>query len=88
MNDFFMMISIIILCLVFLCFYRAAFGPGIINRIIAVNVIGTKTIVVILFMGFIFKRVEMFIDISLVYALMNFIATLTLSKYFRTKGVL
>ena len=88
MTDFFIMTSVIILCLVFLCLYRAAFGPGVLTRIVAVNVIGTKTIVVILFMGLIFKRIDMFIDISIVYALMNFIATLTFSKYFRTKGVL
>ena len=66
MINFFMITSIIILCMVFLCLYRAVRGPGIINRIIAVNVIGTKTIVVILFMGFIYGREEMFIDIAMV----------------------
>ena len=87
MFDFFLIISIIILASVFLCLYRAVFGPGIVNRMIAVNVIGTKTIVIILFMGFIFNRVEMFTDISIVYALINFIGTLTFSKYFEKKGI-
>lgn len=88
MIDIFLIMSIIILFLVFLCLYRAVFGPGIINRMIAVNVIGTKTIAVILLMGFIFKRVDFFIDISMIYALINFIGTLTFSKYFERKGVL
>ena len=87
MRYFFLTISIIILFLVFHCLYRAVFGPGIINRMIAVNVIGTKTVAVILLMGFIFNRVDFFIDISMVYALINFIGTLTFSKYFERKGV-
>ena len=87
MIQFFLTISIIILVLAFLCLYRAVFGPGIINRMIAVNVIGTKTIAIILFMGFIFKRIDFFIDISLVYALINFIGTLTFTKYFEKMGV-
>ena len=37
--------------------------------------------------GFLFERVEFFIDIAFVYALINFIGTLTLSKYFERKGV-
>jgi multicomponent Na+:H+ antiporter subunit F len=88
MTDFFLTISVIILCFAFVCLYRALFGPTIIDRIIAVNVIGTKTVTVILFMGFIFHRVDMFIDISIVYALINFIGTLTFTKYFEQRGVL
>jgi len=87
MIDFLLTVSVIILFLVFLCLYRAVFGPGIINRMIAINVIGTKTIAIILFMGFIFKRIDFFIDISMIYALINFIGTLTFSKYFEKKGV-
>ena len=87
MTDFFLAICIAVLFLVFLCLYRAVFGPGILNRMIAVNVIGTKTIVVILCMGLIFGRVEMFIDIAIVYALINFVGTLTFAKYFEKKGV-
>ena len=88
MMDFFLIISIIILCLAFVCLYRAVFGPTIIDRMIAVNVIGTKTVTVILFMGVLFQRVDMFIDISLVYALINFIGTVTFSKYFEKRGVM
>ncbi len=87
MLDFFLTISLIILFLVLLCLYRVVRGPGILNRIIAINVIGTKTIAIILFMGFIFQRIDFFIDIALVYALINFIGTLAFSKYFERKGV-
>ncbi|MBC8229739.1 hypothetical protein H8E77_09355 [bacterium] len=86
MTTFFLTISIIILFLVFLCLYRAVFGPGMLNRIIAVNVIGTKTISILLFIGFMFDKLEFFIDISLVYAVINFIGTIAFAKYFERKG--
>lgn len=87
MHEFFLDISIVILFLVSLCLIRVVIGPGILNRIIAINVVGTKTITIVLFMGFIFHRVDFFTDIALVYALINFIGTLAFSKYFENKGV-
>jgi len=50
-------------------------------------VIGTKTIAVIVLTGYLFNRVEFFIDIAFVYALINFIGTLAFSRYFEQKGV-
>jgi len=87
MNTFFIAISLVILFSVLLCLYRVLRGPVIIDRIIGVNVIGTKTIAIILLTGFIFGRIEFFIDIAFVYALINFIGALALSKYFERKGV-
>ena len=87
MHNFFLYGSIAILAKVLLCLIRVVKGPGILNRIVASNVIGTKTIAVILFMGFIFDRIDFLIDIAFVYALINFIGTLAFSKYFERKGV-
>ena len=87
MQTFFLATSLVILLAVMFSLYRVIKGPTIIDRIIGVNVIGTKTIAVILLTGFLFERVEFFIDIAFVYALINFIGTLTLSKYFERKGV-
>ena len=87
MNDFFLYSSLVILAMVLLCLVRVIAGPGILNRIVAGNVIGTKTIAVILFIGFIFEKVDFFIDIAVVYALINFVGTLAFSKYFENKGV-
>jgi multicomponent Na+:H+ antiporter subunit F len=87
MQDFFLVVSLIIMFSVLLCLYRVVKGPVVIDRIIGVNVIGTKTIAVILLTGYIFDRVEFFVDIAFVYALINFLGVLTLSKYFERKGV-
>ena len=79
--------SMAILFTVSLCLYRALRGPGVINRIISVIVIGTKTIALILLIGTIFERVEFFVDIAFLYALINFISTLAFSKYLDIKGI-
>jgi multicomponent Na+:H+ antiporter subunit F len=88
MQAFFVAASLVVLGAVIPCLYRVLRGPTIIDRIIGVNVIGTKTIAVILLVGCIFDRVEFFIDIAIVYALISFVGTLALSKYFERKSVL
>jgi len=86
MDKFFLYLGMGLFTLVFLCLYRGAFGPGVLNRIAGICAIGTKALVILLLMGFIYNRVEMFIDISLVYALLNFIGTITAAKYLEIKG--
>jgi multicomponent Na+:H+ antiporter subunit F len=85
--SFFLTVSLAILLSVFLSLYRVVAGPGIIDRIVGVNVIGTKTIAVIVLTGYMFDRVEFFLDIAFLYALINFIGALALSRYFEQKGV-
>ena len=86
MENFYLGVSIYLCLLVLVCLYRVVFGPTIIDRIVSVGAIGTKTLIVLVLIGFIYKRVEMFIDISLVYALLNFIGTLAAAKYFEGRG--
>ena len=88
MQTFFLATAMVIMLAVSLCLYRAIRGPAIIDRIVAVNVIGTKTIAVIVLTGYIFDRVEFFVDIAVLYGLINFMGALALSKYFERKGVL
>ena len=60
--------------------YRAAVGPGVFNRVVAINVIGTKTVVLLVVIGYFFER-PYFFDLSLLYALLNFIGTIVFAKY-------
>ena len=78
----------------FLCFlmlfslYRAIFGPTVLDRLIGVNAIGSKTVILLLLIDFLYGRVEMFIDIALAYAFLNFITVLAASRYFhKRKGL-
>jgi len=70
MNGFFLVVGLILCFLVLLVLYRVIFGPGVFNRIAAISAIGTKTLIILLIMGFLYNRVEMFVDISMVYALL------------------
>jgi len=85
MENFFLTIAIILCLLVLLCLYRGVFGPTVLDRIVSIGVIGTKTTVILLLMGLIYKRVDMFVDIALAYALLNFITTLAAAKFFRVR---
>ena len=87
MQGFFVAAALVILLSAFLALYRVIKGPVIIDRIVGGHVIGTKTIAVVLLTGCLFDRVELFIDIAFVYALINFIGALALSKYLERKGV-
>ena len=85
--EFFLGTALAVLVAVSLSLYRVVRGPTIIDRLIGVNVIGTKTIAVIVLTGFLFERVDLFIDIAFLYAVINFIGSLALSRYFERKGV-
>ncbi|CAD6493767.1 MAG: Multiple resistance and pH regulation protein F (MrpF / PhaF) [Candidatus Argoarchaeum ethanivorans] len=82
----FLAVGLLIALTIILCTYRAVVGPGIFNRVIAVNVIGTKTIVLLVLIGYYFER-PMFFDIALLYAMLNFIATLIFAKYIQKGDV-
>ena len=57
-------------------------GPTVFDRILAVNMFGTKTVLLIAVSGFLMERPE-WLDLALVYALVNFIGTITVVKYVR-----
>ncbi|MBW2637813.1 MAG: pH regulation protein F [Deltaproteobacteria bacterium] len=86
MNNFLIAIGLTLCLLVFLVLYRVVFGPGVFNRIAAISAIGTKTLVLLIIFGYFYNRVEMFIDISMVYALLNFIGCVAAAKYLENEG--
>lgn len=73
--------TVAVLIAMFLALVRALLGPTIYDRILAVNSFGTKTVLVIALLGFLTDRPD-FLDIALVYALINFIGTIAILKFF------
>lgn len=75
----------------YLCFlmtlslYRAVFGPTVLDRLVGANAIGSKTVVLLILIGLIYDRVDMFVDIAMAYAMLNFLAVLAASRYFQKK---
>ena len=72
--------SLAVLVIMGMALARALMGPSVFDRILAVNLFGTLTVVFIALLGFMIKRPE-FLDIALVYALINFIGTIAVTKY-------
>lgn len=73
--------AITLLIVMAMAIARAIAGPTVFDRVLAVNLFGTKTVLLIAVLGFLFGRPD-FLDIALVYALMNFISVIALLRYF------
>ena len=84
MNKFFLHYSIILTVIIFIPLYRVVKGPTIFDRMLGAGAIGTKTMVLILTIGLIYKRFDMFIDITLAYAVLNFIGIIAIAKFLGT----
>lgn len=61
---------------------RGLVGPTVFDRILAANLFGTKTVLLIALIAFLVDN-TMYLDVALIYALINFIATVALLKYFK-----
>jgi multicomponent Na+:H+ antiporter subunit F len=85
MDAFFYYSALYLSLIMLLPLYRAVLGPTVVDRIIGVNAIGSKTTVLLILIGLIYGRLDMFVDIALAYALLNFIAVLAASRYFQKK---
>jgi multicomponent Na+:H+ antiporter subunit F len=72
--------SVAIMVTMGLALLRALLGPTVYDRILAVNLFGTKTVLIIAVFGFLTGRPD-FLDIALVYALINFIGTVAVLKF-------
>ena len=72
--------SIGILATIVLALARASLGPTVFDRILAVNMFGTKTVLLIATYGFLSGRPD-FLDLALIYALINFIGLVAVLKF-------
>lgn len=73
--------SLAILITMTLALTRALLGPTVYDRVLAVNMFGTKTVLIIAVLGFLTGRPD-FLDLALLYALINFVGTLAVLKFF------
>ena len=83
------LLYILVLLAILLCayLYRVLQGPTIFDRVLGLNGISTKAIILLIVMGIYFERVDMFVDISTGYALLNLVGALAVAKYLERKGV-
>ena len=72
--------TLAILVVMMMAIIRAFIGPTTYDRVLAVNMFGTKTVLLISLLGFVMGRPE-FLDIAIVYALINFISVIGVLRY-------
>ena len=79
-----MLVAVALAIVVTMCLAlaRALAGPTLYDRILAVNMFGTKTVLIIAVLGFLTERPD-FLDIALVYALINFLGVIAVLKFIR-----
>ncbi len=80
------LIGLVFVVALLLPFYRVVIGPTVFDRMMGVGVIGTKTVVLVCLVGFAYGRIDMFIDIAISYAMLNYIGTVVVAKYLDNSG--
>ena len=87
MKTFLLYILVLLAILLGAYLYRVLKGPTIFDRVLGLNGISTKAIILLIVMGIYFERVDIFVDISTGYALLNLVGALAVAKYLERKGV-
>ncbi len=83
MDAFFAGAAVALVAIILLPFYRVLRGPSVFDRLLAIGAMGAKTIGLVCMFGLLYGRFDMFADIALAYAVLNFIAGIAVAKYFR-----
>ena len=78
--------AVALLIAMLLTLLRLFMGPSLYDRTLALNAFGTKTVLLIGVLGFLTGRPD-FLDIALIYALINFIGTIAILKFFRYRAL-
>ncbi|HVR34896.1 MAG TPA: monovalent cation/H+ antiporter complex subunit F [Methylomirabilota bacterium] len=84
MNTFLLTITIGLVGIILIPFYRVVRGPTVFDRLLAMGAMGAKTIALICLIGLLYGRLDMFVDIALAYAILNFIGGIAMAKYFKS----
>ncbi|MDA0738082.1 MAG: monovalent cation/H+ antiporter complex subunit F [Nitrospirae bacterium] len=87
MKMFFLGVLIVLAILIGAYLYRVLQGPTIFDRVLGLNAISTKAIILLVLIGLVFDRVDMFVDIATGYALLNLVGALAVAKYLEQKGL-
>jgi multicomponent Na+:H+ antiporter subunit F len=75
-------VALALLATVGLALARAILGPTVFDRLIAANTVGTTAVLLLSVIGFVTGRPE-FLDLAIVYALLNVVGTIAVLKFFR-----
>jgi len=86
MTWLFLAIAVALGLTMLLSFFRVLRGPTVFDRLTGLGLIGTKTMALLLVVGFWTERIEIYVDIAMSYGLLSFVGTLALARYFEQIG--
>ena len=86
MNTFFVFVLITVSALILVYLYRVVRGPSVFDRVLGLNGISTKAIILLVVIGTGLGRVDMYVDISTGYALLNLVGALATAKFLEERG--
>lgn len=81
----YVLVSVAIVVTMALALVRALLGPTVYDRVLAVNVFGTKTVLLLAVIAFLSGRPD-FLDLALAYALINLVGILAVLKFFQDRS--
>ena len=84
-STFFLTLTVFISLLFTASLYRIVTGPTVYDRALGAGLIGTNAILVLVLIGFLYDRIDMFVDLALAYGMLNFIGVVAFAKYFERK---
>jgi multicomponent Na+:H+ antiporter subunit F len=86
MTLFFQLLLAALAILIAVYLYRVIRGPTVFDRMLGLNGISTKAIILLVVIGAVYNRMDMFVDISTGYALLNLVSALAIAKYLEERG--
>jgi len=87
MTIFLVFVLYVLALLIIIYLYRVVRGPTVFDRVLGLNGISTKAIILLVVIGAVYDRVEMFVDISTGYALLNLVSAIAIAKYLEQREV-
>ena len=82
----FLIAAIALLAIAVVYVHRLAVGPTVFDRLLGLSGFGTQTTLVLVLMGAVYGRLDMFVDLSLAYALLSFVGAVASARYFERGG--
>jgi len=86
MTTLFLGVALFIAFLTLAPLFRMALGPTIYDRVLGVGLMGTNAILLLVLIGFIYGRIDMFVDLAIAYAILNFVGIVVVAKYLERRG--
>jgi multicomponent Na+:H+ antiporter subunit F len=85
MNILLVGVTTILIANSMLCLYRASRGPTMPDRILAINAVGSVAISVLILISYVLDS-GLYLDVAMVYAILNFTGTVAVSRYLEIEG--